>query len=176
MRPSRSFDLACLHLDVDTALCFRFAGTYAELRERKGAFSKLMDEFTSVGEAEEAEKELELEEGAIEDAGKGGEKRIDRNKMTGKKSDALIVAEERYTGESLQPSATLSVSLPLTDRATCRFNQVPSDSPPSENTSKQRTARSSSRSSYSWSASRKWLQCSGHTSSSGGRKTTSVCL
>jgi hypothetical protein len=59
-----------------------------------------MDEFTSVGE-DEAEAEKEVEENAIEEAGKPQqEKAIDRSKLTGKKGDTLIVAEERYTGLS----------------------------------------------------------------------------
>jgi hypothetical protein len=56
-----------------------------------------MDDFTSFGE-EEAELEKKIKEGTVEDAGKVAEKGIDRDKLTGKKGDTLIVAEERYTG------------------------------------------------------------------------------
>ncbi len=66
-------------------------GTYADLMQNDGTFSKFVHEF---GSQEEEKKEVEEEEDAI-DAGKGGEKKERKPDVIGA---SQMQAEERNTG------------------------------------------------------------------------------
>ncbi len=71
-------------------------GTYDELMQKDGEFSKFYKEFGSKEEKEE-EEEVEEEEEAIENIGKGRESEDDlKKKVT--QGPALMQAEERNTG------------------------------------------------------------------------------